>query len=91
MFCLGLSSDEDSSGACANNKSDESDIPVPSTSSSLRFKLPDRTGFLTDEQIAKCCDLETLKAQLKQSLTTLASTEVKLKTIECERIMEKEE
>lgn len=90
------SSEEESHGVSTKEKSDKPRRNQNSPSSvdptfNKNKSVSRPAEFMTDDQIAKCSNLHTLKDQLKQCLMKLASAELRLKTTEFEKVMEKEE
>lgn len=74
------------------DESSKSDTNVPAPCSSFKtLRLPKKNSFISDEQISKIDDPETLRTHLRECMTKLKSTEVNLKAVECERAMERED
>ncbi len=75
-----------------DGNSNKSDSNVPGTScKALGLEVDEENGFLSEEQISKIEDPETLRTLLREWTTKLMRTEVNLQAAECERAMEREE
>ncbi|CAL8090545.1 unnamed protein product [Orchesella dallaii] len=84
MVLTSSSEDESSKDASVKPK-------FPKTISTFEFKRSPKLKFFSEEQVNKCDDLKTLKAQLKACMEKLGSTEVKLEAVRMDRNIQREE